>query len=84
MNVRKNYTMTQKDYDEIIEKIEAARKVSGMFISGGMPMGDVQQAANFAWQELGIRMGFVGMSVRPGASKLQFSAIPTDVVIGEP
>lgn len=76
MAERQNYTMTQADYDQIIERIEAARKVSGMFLSGGTPMGDVQQTANFAWQELGGRLGFDGMSVRPGASKLQFSAIP--------
>lgn len=76
MGERQNYTMTQADYDQLIERIDGPRKVSGMFLSGGAPMGDVQQAANFAWQELGGRMGFDGMSVRPGASKLQFSAMP--------
>lgn len=75
MSERQNYTMTQADYDRIIESISAARKVSGMFLSGGRPMGNVQEAANFAWQELGDRMGFDGMTVEPGASKLQFSAI---------
>ncbi len=73
---RQNYTMTQADYDAIIENITVARKVSGMFLSGGQPMGDVQATANSAWCELGRRMGFDGMSVQPGASKLQFSAIP--------
>lgn len=76
MNDRKTYTMTQADYDGLIERIESARKVSGMFLSGGMPMGNVQQTANDAWRELGGRMGFDGMTVRPGASKLQFSAVP--------
>ena len=76
MTDRKHYPMTQADFDGIIERIDAARKVSGMYLSGGVPMGDVQQAANFAWQELGKRMGFDGMSVRPGASQLQFSAVP--------
>ncbi len=76
MSERKSYTMTQSDYDQIVEKIEAARKVSGMFLSGGRPMGDVQETANQAWKELGDRMGFEHMSVRPGSSKLQFTAVP--------
>ena len=81
MSARQTYTMTQADFDKIIDSIESARKVSGMFLSGGQPMGDVQQAANFAWQELGGRMGFDGMTVQPGASKLQFTAIPADVKV---
>jgi hypothetical protein len=40
-------------------------------------MGNVQEAANTAWCDLGHRMGFDGMSVRPGNSPLQFSAEPT-------
>lgn len=76
MRERQNYTMTQADYDGLIERINAARQVSGMFLSGGIPMGNPQQAANDAWCELGNRMDFDGMSVQPGASKLQFSAVP--------
>lgn len=76
MRERQNYTMTQADYDDLIERIDAARKVSGMLLSGGIPMGDPQQAANNAWCELGNRMDFDGMSVEAGASKLQFSAVP--------
>lgn len=72
---RQNYTMTQADYDQIIERITAARNVSGMFLSGGMPMGNPQEAANEAWCELGRRMGFDGMTVRPAGSKLQFTAV---------
>lgn len=79
MSNRQNYTMTQADYDKIIESIDSARKTSGMFLSGGRPMSNVQEAANWAWQELGGRMGFDAMSVRPGASKLEFSAIPAVV-----
>jgi hypothetical protein len=73
---RQNYTMKQADYDGLIERISASRKTSGMFLSGGVPMSDPQQTANDAWCELGRRMGFDGMSVEAGASKLQFSAIP--------
>ena len=78
MSMRRDYTMTEEDYNKIISAIEAARKTSGMFLSGGMPMGNVQQAANDAWEELGNRMGFEGMSVLPGASRLQFSAMPKE------
>ncbi len=73
---RQNYTMTQADFDWIMEQIASARRVSGMFLSGGQPMGNVQEAANAAWCDLGHRMGFDGMSVRPGNSPLQFSAEP--------
>jgi hypothetical protein len=78
MAERQHYTMTQADYDELIEKIAAARKVSGMFLSGGQPLGDVQATANDAWCALGKRMGFEGMSVEPAGSPLTFTAIPIE------
>lgn len=78
MAARQAFTMTEADYAQIVDKISAARKVSGMFLTGGMPMGDVQQTANFAWCELGKRMGFDGMTVEPGPSRLQFTAIPVE------
>ena len=76
MTSRQEYEMTQADYDRIIEQISDARKTSGMFLSGGRPMSDVQETANNAWCELGQRMGFDGMSVEPGRSKLHFTAVP--------
>lgn len=84
MSDRQNYTMTQADYDGLIERISLARQTSGMWLSGGVPMGNVQETANGAWCELGRRMGFNGMTVRPGASELQFSAIPTPELSDRP
>lgn len=69
--------MTQADYDEIIDRITAARNVSGMYLSGGTPMGNPQETANNAWTALGHKMGFDGMSVLPGPSKLEFTAVPS-------
>lgn len=71
--IRRDFTMTQGDYDRIIKRIDAASGPLIMLQCGPRPT--VQQAANEAWIELGARMGFDGMSVRPGASKLQFTAI---------
>jgi molybdopterin biosynthesis enzyme len=78
MSERQNYTMTPDDFEKLISTIEAARKTSGMWLSGGQPMSSVQEAANGAWCELGRRMGFNGMTVRPGESRFQFSAVPED------
>lgn len=80
MTERRTYTMSQADYDGLIERITAARKVSGMYLSGGRPMGDPQQTANDAWCALGRKMGFDGMTAQPfpGSSKLQFTAIPLE------
>lgn len=81
---RKTYTMTQADYNQISEQIKAAHSVSGMWLSGGMPRGNVQEAANAAWQELGGRMGFAAMTVKPGDGPLSFTAEPLVVQEKEP
>lgn len=67
------YTMTQAQYDKIIATIDVARKAPVIMLQCGMPESP-QAAANRAWLELGSEMGFDGMSVRPGESKLEFHA----------
>lgn len=75
---RQDYEMSQADLDGMLASISAARKTSGMFLSGGMPMSDVQATANAEWAKLGARMGFDPMSVRPtGRGDRFFSAVPT-------
>ena len=69
------YTMSQEQYDKIIATIDVARKTPLIALQCGMPESP-QEAANRAWQELGSEMGFDAMSVRPGASKLEFIANP--------
>lgn len=79
MAERQQFEMTEADMAELLEKIAAARRTSGMFLSGGIPMSNPQEAANSAWQALGKKMGFDGMSVRPvpGAGDRVFTAVPT-------
>lgn len=77
MAERQTFTMTQADYDQIVDRITAARKTSGMFLSGGQPMSNVREVVNDAWRELGRRMGFDAMSVKPGRTQLEFSAEAT-------
>lgn len=72
---RKTYTMTQADYDEIIDKIGKAQNTPLIMLQCGARV-SVQQVANDAWIALGERMGFDGMSVKPGGDKLSFTAIP--------
>ena len=55
------YEMTQADLDKILE----ACKPVPYIIVGGMAPRSPQERANDAWAELGVRMGFDYMTVRP-------------------
>jgi len=81
MTTRRQFTMTQADYDAITDRITAARRPSGRFLSGGMPTGDARQTANDAWIEVGNRLGFDGMTARPvdHFNPLEFTAIPKEI-----
>ena len=75
--MRKEFTMTQADLDEIMASITRAANTPLIMLQCGMPQSP-QGAANDAWCELGKKMGFDGMSVQPsGTGKLNFTAEPT-------
>ena len=77
MNPRVNYEMMEADFEKILN---ACKPTPVMYLSGGTPLGSSpQENANHAWEELGKRMGFDYMTVRPdGRGKLFFTAVPTD------
>ena len=71
---RKTYTMTQEQYDRIIE---ACKPVPMIMLQCGEPASQ-QENANRAWKALGDEMGFDYMTVEPISAdrKLEFTAIP--------
>jgi hypothetical protein len=74
MMTRRNYMMTQAQYDAIIE---ACKPTPLIGLQWGMPRSQ-QERANDAWDALGKEMGFIGRSVAPGEDgKLSFTAEPT-------
>ena len=83
MGERKEYVMTQKDLDSMLDRIKIARNTSGMLLSGGQPMSSPQETANFCWQELGKRMGFKGMTAQPhvNGNPLWFTAEPIEPIM---
>ncbi len=77
MNPRVNYEMTEADLEKILD---ACKPTPVLFISGGQNIGgSPQENANRAWQELGQRMGFDHMTVRPapGGNRF-FTAVPNE------
>lgn len=78
MSERQSFTMTQADYDGIIERLQAARNTPLIMLQCGMPP-SIQDTANAAWCELGGRLGFDGVTVQPVArgNPLVFTAVPT-------
>lgn len=72
MTERKTFAMTQDDYAKLIE---ACQPVPMIALQCGMPSSP-QENANRAWNALGERMGFDGMTVEPcGDSPLVFTAV---------
>ena len=70
---RKEFEMTQEDYDKII----AASQSVPYLVAGGVEPISPQERANAAWRELGSRMGFEFMTVKPSQhGKLFFAAEP--------
>lgn len=66
---RQEYEMTEGDLATLLE---ASKPTPAMYLSGGMPMtSSPQENANRAWSELGKRMGFDPMTVRPVPGKSQ-------------
>lgn len=78
MYPRTEYEMSEDDLKQILE---ACKPTPVMFVSGGIPVGgNPQENANSAWNELGKKMGFDHMTVRPIEGKGQrfFTAIPSE------
>ena len=71
---RCDYRMSQADFDGIMEAINNARRTPVIAMNIGLPTSP-QEAANHAWTALGKRLGFDGMTVRPGRDGLSFSAV---------
>jgi hypothetical protein len=77
---RKEYEMTQADLDTILE---ACKPVVYMVFAGRPPRSP-QENANAAWADLGARMGFDYMTVRPSAKGMPwFTAEPSAVTEGQ-
>jgi hypothetical protein len=76
--MRKGYEMSEADLAKLIE---AMRPQPVMYLSGGMPLfKSVQENANEAWAELGSRLGFDYMTVRPnGKGDRFFDAEPKEL-----
>lgn len=66
--------MTEAQYEELLAQM---KPVPYMIIGGQAPRSQ-QENANLAWEKLGDILGFKHMTVRPGNSKLSFTAEPKD------
>lgn len=76
MTSRIEYEMTETDLQKILD---ACRPVPLIMLQCGMPPSR-QERANAAWADLGQRMGFDYMSVRPtGKSDRSFTALPMEI-----
>lgn len=71
---RLEFTMMESDYDQIVDAIQKAEAVPLIALNCGSPQSP-QEAANNAWRDLGLRMGFDSATVEPtGNGKLSFTA----------
>lgn len=59
--MRREYEMTQEQYDKIIAAIQPAPMI---MLQCGTPT-SVQERANAAWNALGVEMGFIGSTAKP-------------------
>lgn len=71
---RTQFEMSEDDLKTILN---ACKPVRVMMLQCGSPTSP-QENANRAWQELGLRLGFVWDTVRPvqGAGQRTFTAVP--------
>lgn len=77
MNPRVEYEMSQDDYEKILE---ACKPVTYIVVDG-LPPRNPQQNANAAWAELGKKMGFDYMTVRPSEKGVHFfTAVPSETM----
>ena len=65
--MRKEFEMTS---EELKELLDACKPTPVMYLDGGTPMFNTpQENANYAWQKLGLKKGFVWDSVEPVQGK---------------
>ena len=76
MYPRTNYEMTEADLEALLRAMEP---VPLIMLNLGTPRSQ-QESANDAWSELGKRMGFDHMTVRPinGKGSRFFTAVPNE------
>lgn len=72
---RRDYEMTEADLAKLLD----AMKPVPYMIVGGMPPVSQQENANAAWAELGKRLGFDPMSVRPNGRGDRFFSAETSL-----
>ena len=73
---RQEYELSDDDFAALMD---ASKPTPAMWLSDGTPMsGTPQENANRAWSQLGGRLGFKPMTVRPidGKDQKFFSAEP--------
>lgn len=74
---RTEFEMSQEDLDVLLDAMKATPVMMiGSYVSGM----DRQERANAAWENLGKKMGFDHMTVRPveGKDMKHFSAVPSE------
>lgn len=74
---RRDYEMTEADLAKLLD----AMKPVPYMIVGGMAPRSQQENANAAWAELGKRMGFEPMSVRPNGRGDRFFSAETSLTL---
>ena len=72
-----NFEMTQAQLDEILD---ACKPTPVMYLSGGKPMfNTAYENAMYAWEKLGLELGFKHLTVNPnGKGDRFFSAVTTN------
>ena len=68
--MRTNFEMSHADLETLLD----AMKPVAYMVFGGIPPRSQQENANAAWSQLGQKMGFDAMTVRPGHGDRFFSA----------
>ena len=66
--MRQEYEMTEEDHEKIVK---ASQPVMAIALQCG-PLRSPQENANAAWRELGERMGFKYMTVKPSDRGVRF------------
>ncbi len=77
--MRQTFTMSIAQFDKLLESMQPVPYM----VFDGMAPRSRQENANDAWAALGKEMGFDSMSVRPGASKLEFTAEPAAAIASQ-
>jgi len=74
MYPRVNFEMSETDLAELLD---ACKPVPVIMVGNYRPSSP-QENANRAWKALGKKMGFDYMTVQPGNTQREFSAVPSE------